>query len=129
MSELDELLRGRVAYGAMTAILRSLTSQLRSNGEPIPDWGKPVLEALSVAAGVPLPPSVVSVIGRPVGRVDVTNWLTVQAAAELVKRTDRHVRRLALSGQVRARRVGGRVWLVDLDSLRGVLERSNGQGD
>jgi len=129
MPELEELLRGRVAYGAMTVIFRYLRGQLKEKGTPFPVWAKPVLEALSEAAGLPSPDGLMSDSGRPVERVDSTNWLTVRAAAELVKRTDRHVRRLALSGQVRARRVGGRVWLVDLDSLRGVLERSNGQGN
>lgn len=126
MSGLEELLRGRVAYGVMIATLRHLTQQLKTNGEPIPVWAKPVLEALSVAAGVPLSPAVMSVVGRPVERMDSSPMVTVKVAALQVHRTERHVRRLCSEGRVIARRLGERTWLVDVTSIQNVIGRSNG---
>lgn len=123
MSEsLDVLLRGSVAQGALVALLRDLTSQARVNGRAVPVWATPVCEALAVAAGVELPGSAVSVIGRPVVRVVSTEWVSTQVAAARVGRSERQIRRLAAEGHVIARRFGSRAWQVDFGSLKGVLD-------
>lgn len=121
---LEHLLRGRVAYGVMRALSRDLTMQLRMNGQPIPPWAPSLLASLEEAAGERLPESVMAAIGRPVVMVDPTTWTTVHRASEITGRSERHIRRLAAAGRIRARRVGPRTWQIDLDSLQSVLRRT-----
>ncbi|MEO5313184.1 helix-turn-helix domain-containing protein [Pseudarthrobacter sp. CC12] len=48
-------------------------------------------------------------------------WLGVMDAAARTGMSERHIRRLASTGRVVARRVGRRNWVVDIDSLENVL--------
>jgi hypothetical protein len=124
MSGLDDLLRGQVARGVMRSLSRDLTHQLRWNGRTVPPWAAVVMAALQEASGEPLSPAVMSAIGRPVVMLGEARWVTAREAAPLAGRSERHIRRLAASGHVRARRIGKRTWQVDLDSLIGVLGRA-----
>lgn len=126
MGSLDDLLRGQVARGVMRSLSRDLTQQLRWNGRTVPPWAAVVMAALQEASGEPLSPAVMSAIGRPVVTVGLAEarWVTTREAAQLTGRTERHIRRLASNGQVRARRIGKRTWQVDLDSLTNVLGRT-----
>ncbi|MGN6325720.1 hypothetical protein [Pseudolysinimonas sp.] len=126
MSDLEELLRGRVAHGVLLATMGFLRRRWEVDGSPFPSWAKPVLEALAVAANQPDPD--MSEFGRAVGTMDSTNWVTVREAARLVGRSERHVRRLAQERRVRSQRENNWLWLVDIDSLKNVLERSNVEG-
>ncbi|GAA0426613.1 helix-turn-helix domain-containing protein [Leifsonia naganoensis] len=119
---ISELLHGEVAHGVWRSLMRDWTVRMKQNGVPMPWYAQQVLEALAQEANVPLP----SAIGRPVVTVEVTNWVSVREAAETVKRSERQITRLANEGKVRARRVNERSWLIDLDSLRSVMERRNG---
>jgi hypothetical protein len=119
---LEVLLRGSVAHGTLVALLRDLASQARINGRAVPVWATPVCEAAAAAAGVELPASSMSVIGRPVARVVSTEWVSTKVAAARVGRSERQIRRLAAGGHVIARRFGSRAWQVDFESLRGVLD-------
>lgn len=124
LGTLADLLRdGDVANGVMRSLLRDWTVRLKQNGVPMPWYAKPVLEALAERVNVALP---ASAIGRPAARVEVTNWISVRKAAEAVGRSERQITRLARSGKIRAQRVNERSWLVDLDSLKNVMERRNG---
>lgn len=120
---LSELLHGEVAEGVMRSLMRDWTVRLRQSGYPMPWYAKQVLEALAEEVNVALP---ASVIGRPVAKVEVTNWISVREAAEAVGRSERQITRLAKGGKILARRLNKRSWLVDLDSLRNVMERRNG---
>lgn len=116
---------GSLAEAVSRSIRRDLTVQLRDYGKPFPNWALPVLQALSEASGDPLHPSVLAAIGPPIGRIESTNWVTVRAAAEASGRSERQIRRLAEAGRVRADRVGERVWRIDLESLKNVIDRRN----
>jgi hypothetical protein len=118
---LDVLLRGSVAQGALVALLRDLTSQARVNGRAVPVWATPVCEALAIAAGVELPASAASVIGRQIATIDLSEWVSVKVAAARVGRSERQIRRLAADGHVIAHRFGSRAWQIDFGSLKGVL--------
>ena len=125
MGDLDELLRGEVANDVLAAVIRELTRH-RTNGGALPAWAQPVCEALAAAADVdPIPlPRNVSDVGRGLAMLSSTRWVTAGEAADLTGCSERHVRRLAASGQVVARRVGARSWLIDQDSITNVLRRT-----
>lgn len=121
MSRLDRLVRGDVAAWVGRSLIRDMTRQLRSNGKRPPTFAAELLEMLSEAAGERLPVDM-SAIGHPVENVSVGTWIGVPEAARWAGRSQRHVRRMAAAGEVRARRVGERTWLVELESLLGVLQ-------
>lgn len=125
MGDLEELLRGEVANDVLAAVIRELTRH-RTNGGALPGWAQPVCEALAAAADVePIPlPRSVSGNGPASGNLASTQWVTAGEAADLTGCSERHVRRLAASGQVIARRVGAHSWLIDQDSITGVLRRT-----
>lgn len=120
------LLQGPVANAVLGAVIRDLTRHVRSNGGRVPAWARPVCEALAVAAEVtPIAlPRSVSAIGPVPGTLASAQWVTVGLAADLTGCSERHIRRLAASGQVVARRVGARSWLIDADSVLSVLRRT-----
>lgn len=95
---------------------------MRENGVGVQVWALPIYRALQEASGVDLAPAAVaSVIGRAPVRMRATNWVGVMEAATRTGRSERHVRRLASSGRVIAKRIGNRSWLVDIESLENVL--------
>lgn len=125
LPSLDELLRGPIALGVLRALMRDQERQMRVNGASVARWTLPVYNALEQAAGAE-PDTVTfrAVFGRRQASSESTTWVGVAEAAATCGRSERHVRRLASSGSVRAKRVGLRSWLVDIDSLKNVLRRT-----
>jgi hypothetical protein len=121
-SGLDELISGPVAVAVLRSLMRDQERQMRVNGVGVQQWTLPVYRALQDAAGRQLPVSArVAYIGPPVGKLSSSSWLGVMDAAARTGMSERHIRRLASSGRVVARRVGRRNWVVDIDSLENVL--------
>ena len=50
-------------------------------------------------------------------------WATIQEAAKVVNYRPGHIRRLALTGAVEARKVGARLWLVNVEDLQAYKAR------
>lgn len=122
---LDELLRGPIALGVLRALMRDQERQMRVNGASVARWTLPVYSALEQAAGAePDRATLRAVIGRRLASPEPTTWVGVVEAAERCGRSQRHVRRLASLGSVRAKRVGRGNWLIDIDSLENVLRRA-----
>lgn len=119
---LEELITGPVADAVLRALMRDQAQQGRVNGAGVPRWALPVYKALQDAAGRDLSrPALMAVKGPPIGRLSSSSWLGVMDAAARTGMSERHIRRLASSGRVVARRVGRRNWVVDIDSLENVL--------
>jgi len=55
--------------------------------------------------------------------------LTPDEAASVTGYSAGHIRWLARTGKVAARRIGARVWLVDAESLAGYVRRMRELGD
>lgn len=121
-ASLDELLRGPIALGVLRALMRDQERQMRENGAGVAVWALPVYRALQEAAGTEPDRSTLKAVVAPrLAAVESTTWVGVMEAAARSGRSERQVRRLASSGSVRAKRVGLRSWLVDMDSLENVL--------
>jgi len=102
--------------------MRDQERQMRENGAGVALWAWPVYSALQEAAGTePDRTTLKAVVGPRVAAVEPTTWVGVAEAAARTGRSERQVRRLASSGAVRAKRVGLRSWLVDIESLENVL--------
>ena len=122
---LEELLRGPVASAVLRALIRDQTRQMRENGANVPSWLTPVSRALQTAAGEDMTAAgALSATGHAFVKVEVTSWVDVAQAADLAGITERHVRRLAASGQIIARRHGRRAWSIQMESLTNVLRRT-----
>ena len=119
---LDELITGPVAVAVLRSLMRDQERQMRVNGVGVQRWTLPVYRALQDAAGQQLSGSArVAFIGRAAESVGSAQWLGVMDAAARTGMSERHIRRLASTGRVVARRVGRRNWVVDIDSLENVL--------
>ena len=110
-----------VAYALAGCLVRDFTVT-RRNGRALPLWAPAVLAARREAsgeagcfAGETRSGSVVPVVS--------SGCLAACEAADLTGVSVQYVRRLASSGRVRRERVG-RAWLIDVQSLRSVLERT-----
>lgn len=124
MSRLEEALSPVVAREVLAILMKGLAVHVRTDGGALPGWAQDVCQALDELTDAPTPATVrrMSASGPVVGMVDT--WVTTGLAAGLAGCSERHVRRLAATGRVRARQVGARTWLVDRDSLATVLRRS-----
>jgi len=119
---LDELLRGPIAAGILRALIRDQQRQMKEQGAGVAIWALPVYQALEKAAGIEPDRSTLKAVVRPrLAAVEPTAWVSVMEAAARSGRSERQVRRLASSGSIRAKRVGLRSWLVDIESLENVL--------
>lgn len=125
MGDLERLLVGPAARAAAVALQDHLTRHAR-NGGAMPDWAVPLMRELAIAADADLPhlPVVMSATGHANDTLAESSWVTVAVAADLAGCTERHARRLAAAGRVRARRLGERTWVIDIDSLKRVLRRT-----
>lgn len=99
----------------MNAVLKDLRSRLH-NGSRAPEWANLVLRELSQYAALAEPPA----IGAVLPTTNVTHVSSVTEAAAMADVSREYVRRLVRTGRVRGYRVG-KTWVVDLDSLRGVM--------
>jgi hypothetical protein len=99
--------------------MRDLRVQL-GNGVAVPSWAQPVLTALADAADVESP-----AIGTTVANVGPgesrARLVVVAEAAAAVGLSEEYIRRLVRTHRVLGERAGARTWLVDLDSLKGVI--------
>ena len=120
---LTDLLQGQVAREVLNVLVRGLTVYVRSDGHPVPAWAQPVCQALADVADAPCP-AVSSATGTASESLEVAIWAPVDEAADSAGCSASYARRLARSGRVRARRVGSRSWLIDIDSLSRVLGRT-----
>lgn len=120
---LSDLLQGQVAREVLNVLVRGLTVHVRSDGHPVPTWAQPVCQALAEVAELPCP-AVGSATGTAPESLEASTWAPVDEAADLAGCSAAYVRRLARSGRVRARRVGSRSWLIDIESLTRVLGRT-----
>jgi hypothetical protein len=122
----DEVVVGAASNWLLALALKDLR-QRTQNGLAWPEFGRAVVEVLAAAAAVPAPPNLpMSDNGHAFERMSPAGrMVSVAAAAEHVGKSERHIRRLVSSGQVRGRRVGQRTHLVDLESLRTVLRRAS----
>ena len=118
---LEELISGPVAAEVLRSLMRDQERQMRVNGAGVQRWTLPVYKALQQASGRELSAVArVSFIGPRVDTLAASSWLGVMDAAARTGMSGRHIRRLASSGRVMARRLG-RNWVVDIDSLENVL--------
>jgi hypothetical protein len=109
-----------VARAVLRCLMRDLRRQVQ-NGLPVPAWAEEVMAGLAAVAEVESP-----AIGTPVANVVVmSQMVSIAEAAAAVNASEEYVRRLARTGRVLGRRVGARTWLVDLDSLKGVMRHGN----
>lgn len=109
-----------VARAVLRCLMRDLRRQVQ-NGLPVPTWAREVLAELAAVAEVEGPD-----IGTPVANVVVmSQMVSIADAAAVVEASEEYVRRLVRTGRVLGRRVGARAWLVDLDSLKGVMRRGD----
>lgn len=120
---LSDLVQGQVAREVLNVLVRGLTVHVRSDGHPVPTWAQPVCQALADAAELPCP-AVRSGTGTASESLEASTWAPIDEAADLAGCSPSYARRLARSGRVRARRVGSRSWLIDIDSLTRVLGRT-----
>lgn len=105
------------------AMMRDLRLQTR-NGLAMPPFAEEVLRWLAGLADRPEPTmsstrQAIAIL-VPGGH---DTYVSVAEAADLVGVTGRTVQRLARSGEIRARRLGNRTWLVDIGSLQNVLRK------
>ena len=108
------LVPASVAGEVLRALMRDLTTRVRTDGGEISPAVRTLLYALHTADEKHHQPHS-SDLGTPVTR-PATVELTAQQVAGLLECSPEYVRRLARSGRLRARRAG-LVWLIDLASL------------
>ena len=121
---LQDLIRGPVAAAVLRALMRDAESQMRTNGAAVPVWALPVYRALQEASEAPIGrPALVAVIGHRSVKLTASSWVSVTEASTQTGLSERHVRRLAQTGAVIARRIGRRPWAIDLESLENTLRR------
>lgn len=107
----------------MRALMRDLNVQT-CNGRPVPVWAHRVLPYLAAIADSPIDGAD---IGTNIETLKGTDWLqmvSIEEAAKQVGRSPEYIRRLARTGRVRSRRINGKAWVVDPDSLRSVLDKA-----
>lgn len=105
-----------LARPLLRVLMRALTREAREDGGTIPEGIGEFLRALQTATA---PPAMADVGPSPNAPASVeTVLLTVAQAAEETGYSPRHLRRLAATGRVRARRLHARGWLVDPASLK-----------
>ncbi len=112
---LSELLRDNVAFWVAGSLQRDIQRELREKGKRPPIFARAVLEALAIAAGHPVD-TARTASGTPPVTVDPTSWISVHEAAARRGLSEGRIRKLARSGQIRAKRVG-RDWQIDQHSL------------
>jgi hypothetical protein len=119
-SRLAELMgQPETASAVLRALLRDLRIQVR-NGRPVPSWAHDVLVELAALAEVESP--AIGTAPEIVSPSDSRSRLvSVREASDAVDRSEEYVRRLVRTHRVRGERVGARTWLIDLDSLEGVI--------
>lgn len=54
--------------------------------------------------------------------------ISVQAAAEILNRSERQIRRYCESGELIAKKVGERVWVIEEDSIKRMNESEDHNG-
>lgn len=116
---MDVLAEPLTARAVLRCLMRDLRQQAR-NGVPVPAWAQPVLVELAALADVES-----ADIGTNSGSVGTgdsrMHLVPVAEAAAAVGKSREYVRRLARTGRIRGQRAGTRMWLVDQESLKGVL--------
>lgn len=104
------------------ALMRDLREQVL-RGRPVPAWAQRVLPLLAAIADGLDGADIGTAVGT-VGVPDRLHMVSIDEAASAVAKSQTYVRRLAREGRVLAHRVNGKAWVVDLDSLRSVLDRA-----
>lgn len=124
--DLVELLQGPVAREVLGVLMRGLSAHVRADGGSVPVWAPVVCRALADAADVQVAPVVAVGSGTGTGLESLgpSAWAPIEQAADSAGCSASYARRLARSGRVRARRVGARSWLIDVESLARVLRRT-----
>ena len=123
MSELDDLVRGRVANELLMLLLRATTAHVGKGHLP-PAWVAPVGQALADAAGSAVSGIALErlVVVRDSSSGGASHWVSVGEAAVAVGLGERRIRQFAQSHRVLAKKAGSRLWLIDMDSLTSFLE-------
>lgn len=119
----EPLLTPSDAREAMRAVIRDVTLQTR-NGLPVPSWTRRVLSFLAVIADASVDGSDIGTDLETVGVRDRLHMVSINEAAADVQRSTSYVRRLARQGRVRADQINGKAWVIDLDSLRSVIDKA-----
>lgn len=104
-----------MAEEVLQALIRDRNRQRDLKRWASPDWFGDVGQAL-LAITQGRPTRARSATGTPFSTVE--SWVTVREAAAEAGVSTRRVTALARRGDVVAKRIGSRLWLVDLESVR-----------